>query len=358
MTAYVPILKAKKGETDALRNLAALPVQMRPLLEVTPQEPNETDTADDEAAKFTARVNKLARALRDDVPEAVVCAIDTAMVDGAAYAEDVWKPIVGVLTELLFPKPVRPVVRLTDSPERLTQAREIISTFEDGACLRLEPVTGPLPINQATTVLNSVLSTLDQSPQGIDLVIDLCAINDDDSAQRACTAALACLAWAEGVPWRSVTVASSAFPHTLAGLPVDTVTPLQRRDADLWRQVCDGWQGRPVDFGDYAIAHPALGKGFRGLPNLRYTTDTQWQVWRRRTPEHLSNRRFCLICQDVVASEHWSGEHCWGDTQIASRAQGRPEDCPNPGSATDWRAFGTSRHLAVVTDRLARLGEP
>ncbi|MFD0532440.1 hypothetical protein ACFQY7_00040 [Actinomadura luteofluorescens] len=354
MTAYVPILKAKKGETDALRNLTIPPVQMRPLLEVTPQEPKEKDTADDVAAKFTARVTKFAKALRDDVPAEVVCAIDTALVDGADYAEQVWQPIIEVLTEQLIPRAVRPVVRLTDSPGRLAQARAVISAFEDGGCLRLEPVTRPLSVDEATTALEGLLSALGQVPQCMDLVIDLWAISDDDDAQRACTAALAWLSWTDLNPWRSVAVASSAFPKDLTGVPLDTVTPLLRRDADLWRQVRQHPDGQPVDFGDYAIAHPLLGKGFRGYPNLRYTTGTRWQVWRRRTPEHLGNHRFCLICQSVLASEHWTGEACWGDAQIALRA----EECSSPGSTTDWRAFGTSRHLAVVTDRLARLGEP
>lgn len=354
MTAYVPILKAKKGETDALRHLAVPPVQMRPLLEVTPQEPEKTDTADDVAAKFAARMDKFARALRDDVPEEVVCAIDTALVDGAFYAEQVWQRIVGVLTELLIPRPVRPVVRLTDSPGRLAQARELVSTFEEGACLRLEPLTRPLTVGHATAALDGVLSALGQRPQHIDVVIDLWAISNDDDAQRACTAALAWLSWTDRAPWRSVTVASSAFPKDLTGVPLDAVTALPRRDAALWRQVRRHREDRPADFGDYAIAHPSLGKGFRGIPNLRYATGPQWQVWRRKSPEHLSNHRFCLICQSVVVSEHWTGEICWGDTQIALRA----EDCSRPGSATDWRAFGTSRHLAVVTDRLARLGEP
>ncbi|WP_131739353.1 beta family protein [Actinomadura roseirufa] len=354
MTAYVPILKAKLGESDALRNLASPSVQMRPLLEVTPQEPKENDTADDAARKFTARLEKFARMLRDELPEDVVCAIDTALVDGAVPAQQVWQPILGVFTEVLISRPVRPVVRLTDSPQRLTQAREVVSQFQDGACLRLEPVTWDLAIREATAALDAVLTVLDQSPQHIDLVIDLWTIKDDTDVQHACTAALAWLAWADTNPWRSVAVASSAFPKDLTGVPLDAVTPLPRRDADLWRQVRHHWEGQPVDFGDYAIAHPALGQGFRGFPNLRYTTDSQWQVWRQRTPGGLGNRRFCIICQDVVASEYWTGEHCWGDAQIALRAQ----DSSNPGGPANWRAFGTSRHLAVVTDRLARFGEP
>jgi Beta protein len=378
MTAYVPILKAKAGEREALQHLASAPIEVRPLLELVPppvrtapngredlegveDEEESTSDSDDSAEKaadkFDKQLQKLARVLRDEVPSEVVCAIDTAYVDGSSYAGDVWEPLIAVLAEHLVPTQVRPVFRLFDSPERLTRVREVIAEFDDGACLRLGSVDRDVDPQDAAAKLPSVLAELGQAPSRIDLVIDLWAIEDDRDAQRARMAAEGLLKWADQQQWRSVAVASGAFPSTLTHLPADAVSALPRRDAELWRQLRQRRGPDMVDFGDYAIAHPAIGEGRTPLPNLRYASDTHWLVWRQRTPQEAGNERFCLICQQVVASEHFpspGAELCWGDQQIAVRAR----DCSAPGNPTKWRAFGTSRHLAVVSDRLARLDEP
>jgi hypothetical protein len=47
-------------------------------------------------------------------------------------------------------------------------------------------------------------------------------------------------------------------------------------------------------------------------------------------------------------------QYSWGDEQIDRSAN----KSTGPGNATKWRAYGTSHHLAMVTDRLANLGEP
>jgi hypothetical protein len=155
-----------------------------------------------------------------------------------------------------------------------------------------------------------------------------------------------------------VTVAGGAFRKSLQGLASDGVTALPRRDARLWCQVRDERPDRPPDFGDYGIAHPALGgANWPSTPNLRYTAAGDWQVYRQRTPPELGHERFCEICRQVIAGDHFPPEgeaFSWGDEQIGIRAR----DHTKPGNPSKWRGFGTSHHLAVVIDRLARLGEP
>lgn len=383
MPAYVPILKAKAGEVEALQHLEAPTTPLRPLLELVPpssrqqsgdlEEAEELDGANDsdtgqgptdptngggEPRKLTRQLRKLALAIRDDLPAGTICSIDTSYIDALPFASDAWECFTATLTEQLEPTPIRPVFRLPDPPERLAWVRGVIAEFGEGACLRLGSPDSDADVRQAAALLPQVLTRLELVPEQIDVVIDLWSIEDDRDLQRGLAAAEELLKWTDQYPWRSVTVAGGAFPASIGHLPGDAVSSLPRRDADLWRQLQERQPARPPDFGDYAIAHPAPGTGSRApMPNLRYATDAEWQVWRRRTPRELGNERFCIICRDVVASEHFPTDRrrlCWGDQQIAARS----EECSSPGNAAKWRAFGTSRHLALVSDRLARCGEP
>ena len=383
MSAYVPILKAKAGELEALRHLEAPPTPLRPLLELMPpssrqqsgdleeaeelddasasdtgQGPAEPANGGGETHRLTRQLRKLALAIRDDLPAGTVCSIDTAHIDGLPIARHAWESLAATLTEQLEPTPIRPVFRLTDPPERLAWVRGVIAEFSAGACLRLGSPNRDADARQAADLLGQVLNQLELAPEQISVVIDLWAIEDDRDLQRALATAEELLKWTDQRPWQSVTVASGAFPASISHLPGDAVSPLPRRDAALWRQLQERQSARLPDFGDYAIAHPAPGGASRApMPNLRYATETEWQIWRQRTPQELGNERFCIICRNLVASEHFPSDRkrlCWGDRQIAARS----EECSSPGNAAKWRAFGTSRHLALVSDRLARCGEP
>jgi hypothetical protein len=311
-----------------------------------------------EVRRLTRQMRKLGLTIRDELPAGTICSIDTSYIDDHPLGRTAWEHLAATLTELLEPAPIRPVFRLSDLPDRLAWVRGIVAEFEEGACLRLGSPHRDLDVRQATELLAQVLPQLELAPEQIGVVIDLWAIEDERDLQRALTTAEELLRWSDQYPWRSVAVASGAFPASLSHLPGDAVSPLPRRDAELWRLLRERRPERLPDFGDYAIAHPAPGAGSRApMPNLRYTTEAEWQIWRQRTPQHLGNERFCIICRDVVASEHFPTDRtrlCWGDQQIAARSV----ECSSPGNAAKWRAFGTSRHLAVVSDRLARYGEP
>lgn len=367
MTAYVPILKSKEGEREALWYLTAPAVEVRPVLELTPPNGDEDDDRDNgdkgkrklsPAQKLNKQLENVANLVRDRLPAGVVAAVDTVYVDGLPYADDPWKVLVAWLTERLEPSPVRPVFRLNDPASKLARVAEVITEFGQGGCLRLEVSDADRDLRAVAAKVPGVLKAVGQDPAGIDLIIDLGAVGSDPDVSRALQAARIALEWAGDRPWRSLTVASGAFPKSLQGLPTDGVAALPRRDARLWCQLRDERPARSPDFGDYGIAHPALGGAkWPSTPNLRYTAAGDWQVYRQRTPLDLGHERFCRICQQVIESDHFplAGEaFSWGDKQIGIRAR----DCTNPGNPSKWRGFGTSHHMAVVIDRLARLDEP
>lgn len=89
-------------------------------------------------------------------------------------------------------------------------------------------------------------------------------------------------------------------------------------------------------------------------PNMRYTTPDDWQVFvypRVRA----GNDDFFTLSRDLVSSPHWmptGRQTSWGDEQLHACAT---RQRPKAGGGTQWRAWATSHHLAVVTGGLADL---
>jgi hypothetical protein len=157
-------------------------------------------------------------------------------------------------------------------------------------------------------------------------------------------------------PWRSLVVASGAFPVDLSAYAPGVIGERSRLDADLWAQlVARGRFDHTIDFADYAIAHPLLGAGapFIAAPQLRYTTADKWLILKGRRNDPAGNEQFYTICQTIADRDEFAGAALGAaDARIANpRAHG-------PGNATTWRQVGTAHHLDFVALRLATFGEP
>jgi hypothetical protein len=102
------------------------------------------------------------------------------------------------------------------------------------------------------------------------------------------------------------------------------------------------------------VAWPEMTTGGRApMPNIRYADDDAWWIyrWPKGRSQDAAMRE---LCRALVESPHWPADgrkFSWGDQEIALRASG---DC-GPGNAKQWRAWGTSHHLAHVADQLRRL---
>jgi len=268
--------------------------------------------------------------------------------------------LANALADLEVPIAYLPVVRLDDEPEVLAEVAAASEMHEQGACLRLGSDENDPDEELAEVQTPEVLAAIGLAAEDVDLVIDMWTVDSTRSVQRAVPVVVGMLEWAaESGPWRSVTVLSGAFPASISDLPTNAATPLRRYDAELFNAVVAEDPPLNPDFGDYAVNHPALpSSAARGpLPNLRYTHETNWQIYRQARAGEPGNEAFFTLCNRVVHSVHWpvvGAAYSWGDHEI--------QRCSNrlggAGRATEWRAYGTSHHLVHVVDRLATLGSP
>lgn len=297
----------------------------------------------------------------DAVPQGTVLTVDSgALPTARVLAGDAGGPMAR-LSESLGLRGVSmcPVVRHTDEGEVLTEAARATEAHQRGACLRVSvDVDSPhcLP-NHAQ--IRGLLKVLRLEPEEVDLLIDAGPVDSEGARDRLADRAVAALKALDSWHWRHKCVAAGAFPVNLTGFTRGQATPVARRDAQLWRRVLNGYRGGSLDFGDFGVTHPRMPVKSRGTPdpNIRYTTPDDWQVFvypRVRS----GNDDFFVLSADLVDSPHWpatGARTSWGDAKLkecANRQRSRA------GGGTEWRAWATSHHLAVVSSSLTTFGRP
>lgn len=339
---YVPILKGKRAEFPALGSLKSKE-GITPLIEVVPsggpeQPPNRMAGQWPDDQPYFIDLFFL-----DDPDDMEVPATSDHPVR-ACFAEVEEKGQVAV-----------PVTGLSRSPGYQSAVRQVIDQQQNGLVLRLTPDDFE-DSDELEETLQTFPGFFGLEHEQIDLLLDIGSV----VSSSAGTVTQIHRANINLVPnlneWRTLTVASSAFPLSLAPLERNQWNPSPRLDWRGWRQLVIGTKPpkRLPAFGDYAIAHPALPPEGRAtiLAQLRYATPDSWIIWKGRNAITEGFDQFFAICADLVARPEYRGPgFSWGDAEIAQKAA----NVGSSGSAETWRRIGTSHHLETVLEQIASL---
>jgi hypothetical protein len=348
---YIPILKAKQGELRALTEASPRTrLGMTPLIEITDARPA------DQAAKVQAAARG-ARVLVD-----VAAGIDAQPADDDEEFAAVERTALAELLRALrdLGAHAAPVVRVSDPLDVLEQLRAEVTADGQGACIRitgedLDDAVTPLP-----DLVERARAALGQRPDQVDVVLDLSVIGDDNALGLSTRLARFVLPGLATQPWRSLVLASGAFPVNLSGVAPFTLGTFVRRDRALWMALSVLDLGRDLGFGDYAVTHPLLptGAAFAAPPQLRYTATGDWLVLKGQRQDRRGHRQFYDLCAallDKRPGDVAPADASWGDAYVHAAAR---DEGVGPGNASTWRAIGTSHHLAYVVSSLATRGEP
>jgi len=170
--------------------------------------------------------------------------------------------------------------------------------------------------------------------------------------------------------WRSLTVASGAFPVDLQN----------RKPGRSWipREDWLGWKAqffdetsihRRASFSDYTIQYGLYKEPVEQcLPSvsLRYTLKNEWLIMRGEAPPTKATSKKTerrpgleqwyghaqLLCDDT---ESFYGEdYSWGDTYIFEKSLRKGK----PGTFETWLRAGINHHMTVVSRQIANLAAP
>lgn len=330
---YRPVLKARKGELDALADVAPSTwASMTPVLELVPHERRPI--------RDQCRVvrDRLAESWQDGmrlILDAGQAEPRDAATAGVVLA-DLWTEVRDVLAE------VTPAVGLADEGA-LPRLRDA-GALDRGLVLRLrsaELAAAPDALDRAVTAF---LRPTGLGRSDVDLLVDLGPAPVDPAAPAGSVGPAL-----SDRSWRSRTLVCGAFPRDLAGLPAMEVREVPRRDVRTWREVRGalGVAGRGLDFGDYAVAHP--GPGPRGPygppPQLRYAVHDRWLVMKgRRGPA----TQFYEICRRIGSHPEFAVGLGAADAQIEQRGRHGPRSRLGCGNSATWRELSTAHHLEFV----------
>lgn len=330
--AYVPVLKAKRAELDAVST--APPAGLVPLLEFV-----EPSTAADALAKFWKR------------PEHVVWAhvLNPDEIDDAQFSN----ALVQMYESLRRTTLAVPVLTATEEPATLSALAEIVHTDGRGAVIRVDAEDLADEDVDTASDFDATLRALEIASSDVDLFVDAGTLSGSPTIQAS--VAGQAIRELPHTQWRSIVVGFSAFPEALSKIvPKESVVAIARTDAAAFVATRQA-SGLPLVYSDYAIGIPTYGGvPFTPIPNIRYASDSEWYVHRGRERKNPAPQ-YRALAAEIVAAPYYAGEaFSPGDRQINDVAT----EISGPGNATTHLRAGMSRHLHLVLSRLANHGEP
>lgn len=327
---YVPMLRSKVGEVDALDQLIPQAKQrIFPIFHVVSAPP----------ATF---VQKIAQAWAQPI------ALDGLFNFGETGAVTDFVSLASNLR--LAGLTVIPSVACEADQRYITAANRFIGA-------RQPRVVVKVTFRQLQT-LQAWINTQGWQPNNIDLIIHAGHVAGYDTTEFSGYALHAIQNNLPNKAWRSVTLAGSSAPKDMSALQVGR-NLVPRLDWALWQNI-HGHVNFQLDYGDYGISHPDLTEPpgaamARATVSVRYAVDNDWIVIKGRSTSGVSGQPMHTQYWNHAKALHREAQFggvvgCWADTRIAQIAA--QATSARSGSRPKWVEIGVNRHLSLVTDRL------
>ena len=350
-THYIPILRWKRGEWIALRNLdVGVKARMVPLVELVPK---------DFAPRRCGNPHSVDRVLFQKVKEiSENCGkapffVDLWLLNPNLRSTNSTHPLEKLAMDARAQQlSLIPVTGLKRSIDYQSAVASIARTDDRGVCIRVH--LDDIQRSSFQSALGQLLSYLKLQPEEVDFLADYQVIdNSSPSLGSLC----------KGLPsigrWRTFTMASGAFPKDLTGFTLGQHL-LLRLDWRVWRDqvTASATLPRRPAYGDYTIQHPIFSEPPERAnfsASIRYTTDKHWVIMRGEGVFNDDSPGFAqwpanaqLLCG---RSEFCGADFSYGDEYIEQMSL----QTEKTGSAETWLRAGINHHLTFVVRQIASL---
>lgn len=325
---YVPIVKWKKGEQTALRELSTeISNSIIPLIEITPD-----FNIEKLEQSFNYWSNKyyyfdISPELYENNPE--------------IYLR---------ILEQLNPNYVIPVLTHSNAFNLINYATELSN---NGIALRITTDT--------LSTLNTDLFNITQviNTNNIDLILDFKYIANT----RFNLLYSSFLNFISLIPnineFRNIIVSASSFPETLANINRETINLINMFEWQFYREYIHSYAYENklnIIYSDYCICNPInieFEPYMKPSFNIRYTSTGQFLVLKGNLIKSggLRAENVSRLCNTLVSSDYFTNEHySWGDNYIYTH---RVNNQARYGSPTTWRAICTNHHITHIVNLLS-----
>ncbi len=344
---YVPLLKAKEGEFGALSELTeGVKNSISPLIDIFPDSKTSLD-------KRLARIAKRIRTTWGCDRPIFVDQFGIKLKERVSGGKHPLTFIFDCLRKLN----VKAIPSTGfDRDEAYNEALEkIVNKDNRGICIRLL-IEDMESMHELKDNLESLLSYLDISYQDTHLILDFRELKVDKVKTAIETAINVIRDMPNINDWKTLTIAASGFPGSLAEIGTHAVGNITRIELQLWNALINRRNEieRLPSFGDYGIQHPDLldldWRIISLVPNIRYTLPFKWLIIRGGSRKKYGSHQTHQLSKDLVNMPEYYGEtFCWGDSYISLCAQ----EIGGPGNMTTWRKVGTNHHITLVSSQVA-----
>jgi hypothetical protein len=355
---YVPVIRWKPAEVDALTNLKEeIRSRSTPLIELCPsmfihRKKNKNGKWLEEIRPIDYLSEKLIQL--GNVNGKLPFYMDLIHVrdDKAAYScNAIWNSItnIGQSGNLA-------IIPVTGFYGKGIPYQNLVGTvakkFGKGACLRLfiRDIVRPSLAND----LEKMLQMLSLTPQEVDVVIDLQMIGEQSPHYKIILEKLPLIN-----SWRSITILAGSFPKDL-GYPMKAhnTYKIPRLEWLKWKREVssnDLMVLRNARYGDYTVQHPMFSEPVP-FPNvsasIRYTCDEYWVVLRGEAlgkDGGLGSAQYPAEAQLLVDRPEYSGEiFSVGDKMIMQKSK----DASHPGGPRQWIMVAMNHHMTFAVCQL------
>jgi hypothetical protein len=367
---YVPIVKSRAGEIDALSELAGFRSHFTPVIELIPIPLKWIEGQDDPVPAKT--IDKHV----DSLVDAIKLAWDAGrefMVDGFHVEdEDVLDNDCEAIEEILnrlhgegyAPIPVVGLERV----EAYTQAvSEFVRRTNGDVCLRVTATDLGNSGEKIAAIVGAFMARYDFRAESTHLLMDYGPIPPALSAGLKLIVVAQAAGLAAIASWKSFIIAGSGFPLNLTDVAQYTIDEFIRSEWLIWLQARNSAAalGRSPTFGDYTVVHPELviidPRIMRISPKIKYTDDIRWIVAKgeatRRKKEKIKSPphkdQYPKLAKMIMEHPAWRGESfSWGDQQIALAMTGKAKS-----DAQTWVTVGIVHHVVLCVRQISSLGE-
>jgi Beta protein len=350
---YMPVMKAKGGELDALKHLhrgrvflddVEKPSQHQglcPLLEIQPVLVDDPGDSNEVATIATDQSKKLLKAKGSNVEPFFFDLSPVYLQISLAYALEYLRSL---MKESKSAMPV--LTNALDDPLFLDEVKVQIVESNRPVAVRVNADQ----LNEETW--EDSARDLADSVNAIEahLVLDFAT-----TIPNAAYVAYVIQTMKDIKRWASITVAGASFPQDMSGLVIGP-NRVVRKEWALWQDLrVRQLKVRPI-FGDYTVSNPILPdvdpKFMRIAAKIKYTANGDWIVFKGRDVKKHSFGQFHSLSQQLAALPEFRGAaFSWGDDSIEQCAK----HTTGSGNMRTWVAIGTNHHIVTVLEQLATL---
>jgi len=350
---YVPILKGKLGEFNALYELQdQIKDKITPLIEAPPIPLNydtgdPSKTVDEHIKNFIPNIKKYWGTVNSAFVDLNFIP-DNKGSNGRHPLDNVFRQ---ARTENLSLIPVTGLYR--DDDYQLA-VKEITHEDGRGVCIRILP--SDIENEELDASIVELIEALNVSKFETDLIIDLKEIQKDQIGLLVRSVRDVIRNLSNPKDWRTLTLVATAFPQTMAGFEPNTVSLTNRVEWQLWTTLLHNIAKIPrmPTFGDYTVVHPELLEIDPRIMQLgakiKYTFDNDWIIVKGTSIKTGGTEQNRELCKNLTNLKEYSKpEFSWGDQFI--------QDCANGtrgvGNQTNWVSVGVNHHITFVVKQLS-----